>query len=305
MEKVSFDLNELSGRERHGLLLSVVGPRPIAWASTIDTQGRINLSPFSFFNAFSTSPPVVIFSSGRRARQAGIKNTHENVLEVPEVAISMVSHEVVQQMSLTSNEYEKGINEFEKAGLTMRPSKKIRPPGVGESPVILECVVNQVIPLGREGGAGNLIMAEVLQMHIDQGVLEGERSVDTTKLDLVGRMGGNWYCRAFGNALFEIPKPGSELSIGVDSLPKAIRQSHILSGNDVGKLGSLKVLPVTDALSQINQRDEVKSIIHIEDLSMEELANHLHYLAKEWIARGEVAEALALLMSFHESPAEQ
>ncbi len=299
MERISYDLNKLTGRERHSLLLSVVGPRPIAWASTVDTQGRVNLSPFSFFNAFSTSPPIVIFSSGRRAREAGIKNTHENVLEVPEVAISVVSHEVVQQMSLTSNEYDRGINEFEKAGLTMMKSKRITPPGVAESPVVMECAVTQVIPLGREGGAGNLIIAEVLLMHVDQRVLAGKSSVDTTKLDLIGRMGGNWYARAFGDALFEIPKPGSELSIGLDSLPKAIRESQILSGNDLGKLGSLKSLPSQEEKSAIRQREGVKEVLQAVKLTDAERACQVEKLAKEWISKKREQEALALLMSFH------
>ncbi|MDH3650355.1 MAG: flavin reductase family protein [Saprospiraceae bacterium] len=298
MEKKAFELDKLTRRQRHGLLLAAVAPRPIAWVSTVDKDGHVNLSPFSFFNAFSTSPPIMIFSPGRRGRDSGIKNTHENVLEVPEVAISVVGHDMVQQMSLTSNDYEKGVNEFIKAGLTMVPSQKIKPPGVAESPVIFECVVNQVIPLGQQGGSGNLVIAEVLLMHVDNQYLSGEYDLDITRLDLIGRMGGNWYSRAFGDALFEVPKPTSDLAIGLDQLPKEIRDSKILSGNDLGRLGSMTAVPSSDALEQILQMPEVINVTGDAGLSMSTKWEQIQLLGKQWIQQDQTANALALMLAY-------
>jgi flavin reductase (DIM6/NTAB) family NADH-FMN oxidoreductase RutF len=226
----------------HSYLLSAVSPRPIAFASTIDLNGTPNLSPFSFFNVFSANPPVMIFSPARRVRNNTTKHTLENVRQVNEVVINVVSHAIVQQMSLASTEYAKDVNEFEKAGFTMLKSDLIQPFRVAESPIQFECKVNQVIELGAEGGAGNLIVCEVLKMHIDEAVLAEDRSIDQFKLDLVARAGGSLYSRA-KTGFFEIPKPISTLGIGVDSIPKEIKNSKILTGNNLGMLGNVESLP--------------------------------------------------------------
>ncbi|TAE45510.1 MAG: flavin reductase family protein [Cytophagales bacterium] len=228
---------DISTAQFHAYMLAAIAPRPIAFASTIDKDGNINLSPFSFFNAFGSNPPILIFSPARRVRDNTEKHTLENVREIPEVTINVVNYEIVEQMSLASTEYEKGVNEFIKSGLTPTPSTLIRPPFVAESPVAFECKVNQVIETGKEGGAGNLIICEIVMAHIKEEILDEQGRIDTKKIDLVGRMGGDWYVRANHDALFEIE------GIGVDNIPEKIRLSHILSGNNLGKLGNIEVLP--------------------------------------------------------------
>jgi flavin reductase (DIM6/NTAB) family NADH-FMN oxidoreductase RutF len=223
-------------------MLGAVTPRPIAFASTIDSAGNVNLSPFSFFNVFSANPPIMIFSPARRGRDNTTKHTYENVLQVKEVVINIVNYDIVQQMSLSSTEYGKGVNEFEKAGLTPLASQTIKPPRVAESPVQFECRVNEVISLGTEGGAGNLVICEVLKMHINEAILDADGKIDPVKLDAVSRMGGNWYGRA-KQGMFEVPKPLSRLGIGFDQLPEAIRTSKLLTGNDLAMLANVEVLP--------------------------------------------------------------
>jgi flavin reductase (DIM6/NTAB) family NADH-FMN oxidoreductase RutF len=238
----TIDPKAVSTAALHGYMLGAVTPRPIAFASTIDSAGNVNLSPFSFFNVFSANPPIMIFSPARRGRDNTTKHTYENVLQVKEVVINIVNYDIVQQMSLSSTEYGKGVNEFEKAGLTPLASQTIKPPRVAESPVQFECRVNEVISLGTEGGAGNLVICEVLKMHINEAVLDPDGKIDPVKLDAVSRMGGNWYGRA-KQGMFEVPKPLSRLGIGFDQLPEAIRTSKLLTGNDLAKLANVEVLP--------------------------------------------------------------
>ena len=239
---LTLDPKEISTAKLHSYLLSAVAPRPIAFASTIDKNGSPNLSPFSFFNVFSANPPVMIFSPARRVRDNTSKHTLDNINEVKEVVINVVNHDMVQQMSLSSTEYPKGVNEFEKAGFTMIPSETIKPFRVAESPVQFECDVKELIELGKEGGAGNLIICEVLKMHISKDVLDENNVIVQEKLDLVARAGGNYYSRA-KTGFFEIPKPLNSLGIGVDLIPEIIRNSSVLTGNNLGLLGNVGVLP--------------------------------------------------------------
>jgi len=248
----TIDPKEVSTAAFHGYILGAVAPRPIAFASTIDKDGNVNLSPFSFFNAFGANPPTLIFSPARRVRDNTTKHTLENVLEVPEVVINICNYAIVEQMSLASTEYDKGINEFIKAGLTELASARVKPPRVAESPAQFECAVKDVIALGHEGGAGNLIICEVLLAHIDEAILDTEGKIDPFKLDAVARMGGNWYCRANGNALFEVEKPLAKKGIGVDQLPAPIKNSTVLTGNHLGKLANVEAIPSLESLKEIN-----------------------------------------------------
>ena len=236
----SLDPNSLSASQVHKILLTAVAPRPIAFASTIDAEGNVNLSPFSFFNVFSANPPIMIFSPARRVRDNTAKHTLENVKEVKEVVINTVNFPIVEQMSLSSTEYSEGVNEFEKAGFTQIPSEVIQPPRVGEAPISFECTVDKVIELGNDGGAGNLVISRVQRIHINDDYLNEKGDLDTQKLDLVARMGESWYCRANGDALFEIPKPIFNKGIGVDQLPTHVLKSTVLNGNHLGRLGNLE-----------------------------------------------------------------
>lgn len=244
----TIDPKEVSTGQLHGYMLGAVSPRPIAFASTIDAKGNVNLSPFSFFNVFSANPPIMIFSPARRGRDNTTKHTYENVLQVKEVVINVVNYDIVQQMSLSSTEYAQDVNEFTKAGLTPIDSEMIQPPRVAESPVQFECKVNEVIQLGTEGGAGNLVICEVLKMHINEAVLDADGKIDPVQLDAVSRMGGNWYGRA-KEGMFEVPKPLSTLGIGFDQLPSKIRTSKLLTGNDLAMLANVEVLP--DGASEV------------------------------------------------------
>ncbi len=240
---MTIDPKEIPVGKMHSYLLGAVSPRPIAFASTIDKDGNVNLSPFSFFNCFGANPPILIFSPARRGRDNTTKHSYENVLEVPEVVINIVNYALVQQMSLASTEYPKGVNEFVKAGLTQVASSVVKPPRVGEAPVAFECKVLQVIPTGTEGAAGNLVICEVVRMHIKDEILDAEGKIDPYKIDAVARMGGDWYCRANGEALFKVPKPLEKIGIGIDQLPAAIRNSKVLTGNDLGMLANVEKLP--------------------------------------------------------------
>lgn len=239
---ISIEPHKIKTAQLHGYLLGAVAPRPICFASTIDSAGNVNLSPYSFFNVFSAKPPIMIFSPARRVRDNTVKHTLENVIETKEVVINIVSYSMVQQMSLSSTEYGKGINEFTKAGFTELPSEIIKPPRVKEAHVQFECKVNEVIALGTEGGAGNLVICEVVKLHIDEAILDAEGKIDPFKIDAVSRLGGNWYGRP-SQGLFEVPKPLTTLGIGVDALPKAIRLSPVLTGNDLGMLANVETLP--------------------------------------------------------------
>ena len=239
---LTIDPTQISTAKLHGYLLSAISPRPIAFASTIDNNGNVNLSPFSFFNVFSANPPILIFSPARRVRDNTTKHTLENVNEVKEVVINVVNHSIVQQMSLSSTEYARDVNEFEKAGFTMLPSELVKPFRVAESPIQFECKVNEIIALGTEGGAGNLIICEVLKMHISEDVLDDNKVIVQEKLDLVARAGGSYYSRA-KSGFFEIPKPLATLGIGVDQIPDEVKNSNILTGNNLGVLANVEAIP--------------------------------------------------------------
>lgn len=281
----TIDPTQVSQRELHSVILTAVAPRPICFASTVDKQGRVNLSPFSFFNIFSTDPPIMIFSPSRSGRDNSLKHTHENVLEVPEVVINIVNHPMVEQMSLASTGYGKGVNEFEKAGFTPVPSERVRPPRVAESPVSIECRVDKVVELAQKPGAGNLIFAQVELVHVNTDYFT-DGVLDTEKLDLVGRMGENWYIRAVRESLFEIPKPIKTLGIGVDALPQGIRESKLLSGNNLGRLGNLETLPSAAKIKETVQQDGLR---HLD-------RDGLHQRAREILEAGDVPRAMAYLL---------
>lgn len=284
------DPKEVHFSKIHGYLLGAVVPRPIAFASTVDREGNVNLSPFSFFNCFGANPPILVFSPSRRGRDNTTKDTFENVLEVPEVVINIVNYSIVQQMSLASGEFPKGVNEFIKSGLTPVSSTNVKPPRVGESPASFECRVVQVIPTGDQGGAGNLVICEVVLMHIKNEILGDDGKIDPFKLDAVARMGGDWYCRANGENLFRLPQPGNKIGIGIDQLPEEIRKSKWLTGNDLGLLGSVQQLPDS---AYINQMKINSGFLEAVGKTQESI----HLLAKEYLKAGKIAEAWAVLLA--------
>jgi len=271
--------------ELYSILSTAVAPRPICFASTIDLDGNVNLSPFSFFNVFSSNPPVMVFSPARSGRDNSLKHTHQNVVEVPEVVINVVNHKMAEQMSLSSTAYDKGVNEFVKAGFTEVPSVKVKPPRVGEAPVSFECSVLEVVELAQSPGAGNLIIAQVDMIHVNDDYFT-DGVLDTEKLDLVGRMGGNWYIRAIKDSLFEIPKPIRTQGIGVDALPKGIRESDVLTGNNLGRLGNLEQFPTTEAIKTVIEVDGVQN----------KSKSELHTLAKQLLEDGDTVKAMAYLL---------
>lgn len=285
---LSIDPKEVSTAVLHSYLLGAVAPRPIAFASTIDRDGNPNLAPFSFFNVFSANPPIAIFSPARSGRTGDTKHTYNNIKEVPEVVINMVNYDMVQQVSLASTEYPKGTNEFTKAGFTELPSKKVKPFRVKESPAQLECIVKQVIELGDKGGAGNLIICEVVMIHVNENVLDANKQIDPNKIDLVARMGGNWYSRTNGDALFEVTKPLLNLGIGVDQIPAFIRNSNILTGNDLGKLGNIEKLPTGSEI------EEFKNSGVFNNITKEKA----HLEAKKLLDTNNVENAWKVLLSF-------
>lgn len=292
----AFSPEQLTPQEMHGYLLTAVAPRPIAFASTIDKNGNVNLSPFSFFNVFSSNPPVMIFSPSRRGRDNTTKHTYENIKEVPEAAISIVNHPMVEQMSLASTEYAKGVNEFEKSGFTQRNSDLIKPPLVEEAPVSFECTIDQVIELGDQGGAGNLVIARVVKMHIREEFLKEDGKLDPLKLDLVGRMGESWYCHAGNDSLFEIPKPLQTKGIGVDQISRSIRNSNIISPNHVGRMGNLEQLPTLEEVMAVKESDAIKEILLEYETQRDLIKDAIHHLGKDLLEEGKTYEALTTLM---------
>jgi len=288
------DLKELKPAERQYYLQHVVAPRPICFASTIDKTGNVNLSPFSFFNLFSANPPIVVFSPSRKVRDNTVKHTLENVLEVPEVVISIVTYDMVQQVSLASCEFPKGVNEFTKAGFTEMPATVVKPPMVKESLVNMECNVIEVKPLGTEGGAGNLVICEVLRMHIDDSLLDENKKIDQRKINHVARLGGDWYCVVNEQNLFQVEKPNTQLGIGVDALPENLRNSRLLTGNELGQLGNVHTLPDIDPAFE---DDHLKQIILYYSLNPEEMEKELHTYAKKLLAAGKVQEAWQILLA--------
>ncbi|WP_042492367.1 flavin reductase family protein [Aequorivita sublithincola] len=288
---ISIEPHELSTGKLHGYLLGAVSPRPICFASTMDSEGNVNLSPFSFFNVFSAKPPILVFSPARRGRDNTTKHTYENVLEVPEVVINIVSFEMVQQVSLSSTEYAEGVNEFKKAGFTELASELVKPPRVAEAPVQLECKVNEVISLGKEGGAGNLVICEVVKIHVKEEILDEEGNIDPFKIDTVSRLGGNWYSRAKAG-LFEVPKPLTTLGMGIDMLPEEIRNSKVLTGNDLGMLGNVENFPNSEEINIfMNASEELKKMIALNN------SEAIHKKAQEFLCEGKVDEAWKILLA--------
>lgn len=287
------DLKDLKPAERQNYLQHAIAPRPICFASTIDKEGNVNLSPFSFFNLFSSNPPIVVFSPARRVRDNTTKHTLENVLEVPEVVINIVDYDMVQQTSLASCEYPKGTNEFAKTGFTMEPATIVTPPMVKESKVKLEGKVIEVKSLGAEGGAGNLIITELLRMHIDDSILNDKGMIDQRKLHHIARLGGDWYCKVDESNLFIVEKPNTQLGIGVDALPTNIRTSKILTGNNLGQLANVNEMPVVDPAFT---DDRVKNIVQYFSINPEEMERELHTYAKELLDKGMVKEAWQVLL---------
>ena len=294
----SIEPKELEIPHLHQLLLGAVGPRPIAFASTVDAEGNPNLSPFSFFNVFSANPPIMVFSPARSGRTNTTKDTYDNVKEHPECVINIVNYDIVEQMSLSSSPYAKGVNEFTKSGLTPIASDIVKPFRVKESPVQFECKVNEVIELGQNGDAGNLVICEVVKIHVREDLLTENKRIDQKKIDLVARMGGNWYCRADENSMFEITKPITTIGIGYDQLPADILNSEVLSANDLAKLAGIVELPNE---TDVNEH----KLIELSDLfvSLEEdqakLEVELHKLAKKQLQENNIEDAWKTLLSFN------
>jgi flavin reductase (DIM6/NTAB) family NADH-FMN oxidoreductase RutF len=292
------DPKELSIPELHGYLVGAIGPRPVAFASTIDAEGRPNLSPFSFFNVFGANPPLLIFSPARRGRDNTTKHSYHNVKAVPEVVINVVTYAMVQQTSLASTEYAEGVNEFVKAGFTPIPSDVVRPFRVKESPVQFECRVQQVIETGTGGGAGNLVLCEVVRIHVDEDLLDERGKIDQRRIDLVGRMGGNFYCRAHGDALFELAQPSTQIGVGVDALPPEARNSRILTGNDLGHLGTLLQVPDETLVNEYKLTELSDIFIALKDRP-NELEESLHRRAQDLLRAGHLEDAWKTLLAFN------
>jgi flavin reductase (DIM6/NTAB) family NADH-FMN oxidoreductase RutF len=293
----TFDPKSLSIPEVHGLLLGGIGPRPIAFASTIDQYGNHNLAPFSFFNVFSANPPVLIFSPARSGRTGATKDTFENAKQVPECVVNVVTYDMVHQMSLTSSPYASNIDEFKKAGFIPLPSETVKPMRVKESPVQFECKVIEVKELGQAGGAGNLIICEVTRIHVREDLLVNGK-IDQTKIDLVARMGCNWYCRANGSALFEVEKPLTTIGIGFDQLPVDVRSSKILTGNDLGQLANVESFPNETDVNDYKLLELSELFIKYED-EPKILEKELHLLAQQLLTENKVDEAWMTLLAFN------
>lgn len=288
---ITIDPKSIETAKLQGYLQSSIEPRPIAFASTIDAEGNANVSPFSFFNVFSANPPILIFSPARRVRDNSIKHTLINAEATREVVINVVNYDMVQQISLASTEYADGVDEFLKSGLTPIASEVVKPFRVKESPVQFECKVTQIIPLGTEGGAGNLVLCEVVRIHIDESVLDKNGAIDQHKIDLVSRLGGNWYSRS-NQGLFEVPKPLSTLGIGVDAIPNFIKESKVFNGNDLGVLGNVEALPTEEEITIfVKENFEVKGVLSADDDIKK------HQLAKEYLNKNEVLIAWKVLLA--------
>jgi flavin reductase (DIM6/NTAB) family NADH-FMN oxidoreductase RutF len=298
MKLKTIDASSLTPAEMQVYLHHAIAPRPICFVSTIDKRGEVNLSPFSFFNVFSINPPICVFSPTSRARDNTTKHTLENVLEVPECVINIVNYDMVQQTYLTSMDYKKGVNEFSKAGFTELASDTVKPPRVAESTVQLECVVNDVISLGKNGGAGNLVIAEVQRIHVDEAILDANGKIDPHKIDLVARLGGDWYCRVTGDNLFKISKPTNSagIGIGVDAFPQDVKNSDILTGNNLGLLGLVETLPSDEEIEAFSQTDEMKELVDAIIGDSRIRTQHLHLKAKQLLDSGRVIDAWKVLL---------
>lgn len=286
----SIEPNTIPTAQLHGLLLGAVSPRPICFASTVDKAGNVNLSPFSFFNVFGSNPPILIFSPARRVRDNTFKHTLENVLEVPEVVVNIVNYAMVEQVSLASCEYDKGVNEFVKAGFTPLTSELVSPPRVAESPVQFECKVNQVIHTGDQGGAGNLIICQILKAHFKEYIFDANGQINPHKIDTVARMGSDWYCRASGDAVFEVPKPNLKKGIGFDNLPLTILQSDVLTGNDLGRLANIEA-------EALPTQQEVEAFKQQLTSPLPQDTRRIHQKAKELLAQNQLKAAWLWLLA--------
>jgi len=295
---LTIDTKETKNPKLHHYLLGSVGPRPICFASTIDKEGNRNLAPFSFFNVFSSNPPIAVFSPARSGRTGQQKDTYNNVKVVPEVVINIVDYSMVHQMSLASSPYNPDEDEFVKSGLTAIESEGVKPWRVKESPVQMECKVNEVIELGEGGGAGNLIVCEILKIHIVESILDENQAIDQKKIDLVARMGGDWYCRADENSMFEIKKPITTRGIGVDAMPQEIVNSEVLTGNDIGQLGGIETLPTETEVNDYRLIELIELFVSLED-APEKLEKELHLRAKELLKENKLTEAWKTLLSFN------
>jgi flavin reductase (DIM6/NTAB) family NADH-FMN oxidoreductase RutF len=289
-----FDLQNLKAVDRQYYLQHVVAPRPVCFASTIDKEGNVNLSPFSFFNMFSSNPPIVIFSPARRVRDNTTKHSLQNVMEVPEVVINIVTYDMVQQTSLASCEYPKGTDEFLKAGFTKEKATVVRPPMVKESKARLECKVTEIKSLGEQGGAGQLIICEVLVLHLDDSLLDGNKKFLQQNLELIARLGGDWYCHVSKENLFKVPKPNTELGIGIDALPESVRTSTILTGNHLGQLANVNEFPV---IQPSFDDEDLKNIIQYYSLNPADMEKELHTYAAKLIDEGKLYEAWQVLLT--------
>jgi flavin reductase (DIM6/NTAB) family NADH-FMN oxidoreductase RutF len=285
---LQIDPVEYGNQNLFKLLLSGIAPRPIAFASTVDKDGNNNLAPFSFYNSFGVNPSTLIFSPSRRGRDNTTKHTLENLKEVPEVVINAVSYNMVQQMSLASTEYEKGVDEFIKSGFDPLPSKLVKPKRVAQSPLQFECKVRDIIEISGQPGSGNLVISEIVYIHLDENVLDHNGDIDPNKIDLVGRLGGDYYTRTSGDANFIVPKPLVSKGIGVDALPESIRLSEYLTGNDLGQLGNLDNLTSLDEINRLKEHKDIIDIIHKKQ--------QLHQYARSLISANRVSEALAVLL---------
>ena len=287
-------LKDIKPADAQNYLQHAIAPRPICFASTMDAAGNVNLSPFSFFNLFSSNPPIVVFSPARRVRDNTTKHSLQNVQEVPEVVINIVDYDMVQQVSLSSCEFPKGVNEFDKTGFTAEKASLVKPPMVKESKIKMECKVLEIKPLGTEGGAGNLVICEVLCMHIDESILDEHNKIDQSKLYHVARLGGDWYCKVDETNLFKVAKPNTQLGIGVDALPEAIRNSRILTGNNLGQLANVNEMPFVDPAFH---DDRLKNIIQYYSINPDEMDIELHQYARELLDSGKVSEAWQVLLA--------
>jgi flavin reductase (DIM6/NTAB) family NADH-FMN oxidoreductase RutF len=290
--------NELPIQKLHQILLGAIGPRPIAFASTVDSEGNNNLSPFSFFNVFSANPPILIFSPARSGRTNETKDTYKNVKVVPEVVINVVNFDIVQQMSLSSSPYAPNVDEFVKAGFTALDSELVKPKRVAESPVQFECKVNEVIELGDQGGAGNLIICEVVKIHIAEEVLDENGLIDQHKINLVARMGGNWYCHANEASMFEVVKPLTTIGIGFDNLPSDILSSAVLTKNDLGLLAGVEKLPNETEVNEY-KLVELNNLFVTLDNNANQLEVELHKHAQVLLTQNKVEEAWMTLLAFN------
>jgi len=295
---LSIDPTTLPIPQLHGYLLGAIGPRPIAFASTMDENGVPNLAPFSFFNVFSANPPIMVFSPARSGRTNTTKDTYNNVKAHPECVINVVTHDIVHQMSLASSPYAPGVDEFEKAGFTKLESDIVKPFRVAESPVQFECKVNEVIELGDQGGAGNLVVAEVVKIHIDESVIGEDGKIDQHRINLVARMGGNWYCHANSHSMFEIQKPITTIGVGFDQIPEDILKSDVLTANNLGQLANVEELPDETSVNEYKLVELSDIFVSLED-NQPELERELHELAKKLLTENKVEDAWKTLLAFN------